>query len=162
MRLVQRWNCPKRAPGDTSRPFTAVAPRRAALYMFAHIYDLAYTSDMPISLPDLFSCMADATRLRILTLLGKEGDLCVCEIVHALSDIQPKISRHLAVLRKEGVVVDDRDGTRVFYGLSPQLPDWIRQMILRVSEETATEPPYRDDLARLRSMPNRPVRSQVA
>ncbi|KAA3631468.1 MAG: ArsR family transcriptional regulator [Proteobacteria bacterium] len=117
---------------------------------------------MSIALPILFSCMADATRLRILALLGQEGELCVCEIVHALSDIQPKISRHLAILRKEGVVIDDRDGTRVFYQLSPQLPDWIQQMILRVAEEAATEPPYRDDLARLESMPNRPTRSQVA
>ena len=46
-----------------------------------------------------FKALSDLTRLRMLVLLSHEGELCVCELTHALDEIQPKISRHLAQLR---------------------------------------------------------------
>ena len=53
--------------------------------------------------PDLFRAFADPTRLRILNLLV-EGEVCVCDLCGVLGEIQPKISRHLAYLRRAGLV----------------------------------------------------------
>jgi ArsR family transcriptional regulator len=47
-----------------------------------------------------FKMLADSTRLRCLLLMQAEGELCVCELTHALNLSQPKISRHLAHLRE--------------------------------------------------------------
>lgn len=48
---------------------------------------------------EFFKLVADDTRLRCLLLLVQEGELCVCELMTALNESQPKISRHLALLR---------------------------------------------------------------
>ncbi|MBT6147008.1 MAG: metalloregulator ArsR/SmtB family transcription factor, partial [Gemmatimonadetes bacterium] len=66
---------------------------------------------------EIFKACADETRLRILVLLG-EGQLCVCEIVDVLDMPQGKISRHLAVLRRAGLVEDERRGTWIHYSLN--------------------------------------------
>ena len=66
---------------------------------------------------EIFKACADETRLRILVLLG-QGQLCVCEIVDVLDMPQGKVSRHLAVLRRAGLVDDERKGTWIHYSLS--------------------------------------------
>ena len=66
---------------------------------------------------EVFKACADETRLRILVLLG-QGQLCVCEIVDVLDMPQGKVSRHLAVLRRAGLVEDERRGTWIHYSLS--------------------------------------------
>jgi len=78
-----------------------------------------YTAGMKRS-PDLvhlFQALADPTRLRILNLLAA-GELCVCYFVEILGDPQPKISRHLAYLRRAGVVDARRDGKWIHYRLA--------------------------------------------
>lgn len=65
----------------------------------------------------LFSALADRTRLRVLNLL-KAGELCVCYFVELLGESQPKISRHLAYLRRAGVVNARRDGKWIHYSLA--------------------------------------------
>jgi len=110
----------------------------------------------------LFACLSDGTRLRLLALLSGDGELCVCELVHALADIQPKVSRHLAMLRECGLVTDDREGTRVYYQLAAGLPPWADRVVRLAASAIADEAPYRDDRVRLAAMPDRPIRSQVA
>lgn len=66
----------------------------------------------------MFRAVSDRTRLRILHLL-QGGELCVCEIVAALRVPQPKASRHLAYLRRAGLVVARRDGLWMHYRLAP-------------------------------------------
>ena len=66
------------------------------------------------SLPDLFKVLSDDTRLKILCLLVQEQELCVCEFMSALNDSQPKISRHLALLKKQQIVVDRKDNSGCF------------------------------------------------
>lgn len=66
----------------------------------------------------LYQSLADETRLRILALLLSEGELCVCDIISALKVPQPKISRHLARLRKAGWVNDRRCGLWVYYSIA--------------------------------------------
>jgi ArsR family transcriptional regulator len=61
-----------------------------------------------------FTALADRTRLRILNLIGRD-ELCVCFFVEILDELQPKISRHLAYLRKAGLVSARRDGKWMHY-----------------------------------------------
>ena len=117
---------------------------------------------MPIEPTKLFACLADPTRLRLVSLLSHHEELCVCELVHAVSDIQPKVSRHLAMLRGCGLVTDAREGVRVYYRLAPTLPGWAMDVMRRTASAIAREAPYRTDRARLESMPDRPTRRHCA
>ena len=65
----------------------------------------------------LFQALGDPTRLRILGLL-LTGEVCVCDIHESLRAPQPKVSRHLAYLRKAGLVETRRDGLWVHYRLA--------------------------------------------
>lgn len=66
----------------------------------------------------MFRAFSDRTRLRILHLL-KDGELCVCDLVTVLRVPQPKVSRHLAYLRKAGLVMARREGLWSHYRLAP-------------------------------------------
>ena len=69
------------------------------------------------SLASTYKALSDATRLRILTLLV-EGEVCVCEIHDTLRLPQPTASRHLAYLRRTGLVEARRDATWMHYRLA--------------------------------------------
>lgn len=77
----------------------------------------------------LYKCLADDTRLKCMLLIAHQQELCVCELTAALQEIQPKVSRHLAQLRKCGLLQDRRQGQWVYYRLSPGLPAWVEQVI---------------------------------
>jgi ArsR family transcriptional regulator len=104
----------------------------------------------------VFDALADATRRRILALLVDQGELCVCELTAALADIQPKISRHLCVLRDAGIVIPRREGTWMFYRLSPSLPAWAAALLKSLAEGAVSE--FKADLRRLKVMAGRPER----
>jgi ArsR family transcriptional regulator len=65
----------------------------------------------------LFKALADPNRLRIVNILSHR-DLCVCDLQSVLGLSQPFISRHLAYLRRAGLVKDRREGPRVCYSLA--------------------------------------------
>lgn len=73
---------------------------------------------MQPSLDELFQALADRTRLRLLNLMA-EGEVCVCFFVEILGEPQPKISRHLGVLRAAGLVAARRDGKWMHYRVTP-------------------------------------------
>lgn len=66
----------------------------------------------------IFKAFADETRLRILSLLGRRDELCVCEMIAVLRMGQSKISRHLAYLKKAGLVRDRKQGLWSYYSLT--------------------------------------------
>lgn len=103
---------------------------------------------------ELFSLLSDETRSRCLILLQQQGELCVCEISHILGSIQPKISRHLALMRNSGLVSDTRRGQWVYYSLSPTLPDWAKSIIESAYENLKKEEPYSSDIDRICSLKN--------
>lgn len=70
------------------------------------------------ALTSVYAALADPTRLRILSLLG-EDEICVCHIHASLDVPQPTASRHLAYLRKSGLVEARRDGIWMHYRLAP-------------------------------------------
>ena len=106
---------------------------------------------------DVFKQLADETRLRLLHLLLKEHDLCVCELTRALNLTQPKISRHLASLRGAGLIMDTRRGTWIFYRLHPELPAWVRAILDQTFSTVGKTAPFIHDLKRLRPHPDRPL-----
>lgn len=101
---------------------------------------------------ELFSLLSDETRLRCLLLLQKEGELCVCEMSHIIGSIQPKISRHLALMRKSGLVSDERRGQWVYYSLNCLLPDWAKGIMESTLENLMRKEPYRSDIIQVRSL----------
>ena len=71
-----------------------------------------------VATDELIAAFAEPTRLRLLSLL-LAGEVCVCDLVAALALPQPKISRHLAVLRRARLVEARRDGLWSWYALAP-------------------------------------------
>ena len=80
------------------------------------------------SLETLFKALADQTRLRIVGLL-LSGEICVCDIHGSLGLPQPTVSRHLAYLRRAGVVLARKDGLWVHYRLAT-MTDPVMQAVL--------------------------------
>jgi ArsR family transcriptional regulator len=74
-----------------------------------------------------YKCLSDQTRLCTLLLLLEQGELCVCQLMQAQALSQPKISRHLALLREKKILVSRKQGQWVYYSLSPELPLWARE-----------------------------------
>jgi ArsR family transcriptional regulator len=111
---------------------------------------------MTITPSQIFQLLSDETRLRCLLLMRQEGELCVCELTHALGVIQPKVSRHLAALRDAGMVLDRRQGQWIYYRLHPELPEWMDRVIEETASGVTKLSPFSDDQAALSQMPNRP------
>jgi ArsR family transcriptional regulator len=109
-----------------------------------------------LSPEQFFKCLSDATRLRCITLLQKEGKLCVCELTAALDLSQPKISRHLALLRQCGLLMDKREGQWVFYQINPELPAWAYPILDNAVAAVANDEQFKQDLERLHKMDSRP------
>lgn len=104
-----------------------------------------------------FKSLTDEVRLRCLMLIQYEGELCVCEMMAALNDSQPKVSRHLALLRKNGLLVDRRQGQWMYYRISPDLPAWAKSVL---AETTSNNVAFIEGSIRnLNEMGERPNRS---
>ena len=93
--------------------------------------------DKPLHAVDrLLKALADPTRLRIVGML-QNGEVCVCHIHDSLKIPQSKASRHLAYLRRAGVVSTDKRGLWVHYRIAPQA-DTVLQTILDTVRHGAT------------------------
>jgi ArsR family transcriptional regulator len=104
----------------------------------------------------LFSILSDKTRLRTLMLIEAEGELCVCELTAALNIPQPKVSRHLALMRDAGLVEARRDGKWMHYRIRPDIEGWGLQIISRAVSSLAPLERFRADRTALRGLDNRP------
>ena|SRR5688572_237240 len=87
-------------------------------------------------LESVFKALADKTRLRILALLGN-NEVCVCHIHDTLELPQPTVSRHLAYLRRAGLVDVRRDGVWMHYQVARSLPP-TAQTVLNAAVEALT------------------------
>jgi len=100
--------------------------------------------------PDsLFEALADETRRRILALLLTRGELCVCDLFGVLQVPQPKVSRHLAVLRECDILASRKQGTWVHYRLNPEMPLWAVQVLRAMADGVARIELYSTDQAQL-------------
>ncbi len=102
------------------------------------------------SLDLLFQALADPTRLRLLNLIA-DREICVCYFVEILRLSQPKISRHLAYLRRAGIVAARREGKWMHYRLvgpkDPAAASILRETIKHLRKKTQ----MRRDVSRLTS-----------
>lgn len=130
------------------------------LKMFVLLHDKALLERKPaepLAPLEFFKLLADETRLASLLLIAHEGELCVCELETALKQTQPKISRHLAMLRKSQLLIDRRQGQWVFYRLHPALPAWASQSIeMTLQQNPQLLAPL---VANLTAMGDRPARA---
>lgn len=98
----------------------------------------------------LLRACADPTRLRLLNLLAQEGEVCVCHLVDVMRTNQPKVSRHLAYLKRAGLVKDRKDGLWVHYRLSPSLSEHASRLIACLNACAAEMPEMQQDVHTLR------------
>ncbi len=110
-----------------------------------------------ISPQEFFNLLSDETRLRCLLLLQKEKELCVCEFSHILESIQPKISRHLSLLRISGLVLDERRGQWVYYRLNEQIQTWMQQVLTATLESHKDTQPYQSDFEKSACVRNKNI-----
>jgi ArsR family transcriptional regulator len=100
----------------------------------------------------ILKACADQTRLRLINLLAAEGEVCVCHLVEVLGANQPKVSRHLAYLRRAGLVRDRKDGLWVHYRLAAPSAEHADDLIACLRACFADSPGMRRDIARLREV----------
>ena len=101
----------------------------------------------------LFKALGDSTRLRILGLL-LTGEVCVCNIHESLEIPQPKASRHLAYLRKAGLVVTRRDGIWIHYRLGQVRDPALAAIAEAVRDAVTHTAAVRKDVRRLQGRTN--------
>ena len=96
----------------------------------------------------LFRALGDRTRLRLLNLMGDE-EICVCFFVEGLKTNQPKISRHLAYLRRAGVVAARREGKWMHYRVVEPPDEHAARIFREVREWLRQDPEMQRDRTRL-------------
>ena len=107
-----------------------------------------------ISTERMFRAVADATRLRILHLLAKR-ELCVCDLVAVLGAPQPKISRHLAYLKRAGLIGARREGPWRHYSLERPTGVFHRRLIGCVRSCLDGSPAFKRDAKSLSRVTSR-------
>src|SRR2546426_10406675 len=96
----------------------------------------------------LFRALADRTRLRLINLIG-DSEVCVCFFVEILKTSQPKISRHLAYLRRVGVVTARREGKWMHYRLTEPPDEHAARIFREVRASLAIHPEMQRDREKL-------------
>jgi ArsR family transcriptional regulator, arsenate/arsenite/antimonite-responsive transcriptional repressor len=106
--------------------------------------------DSNSSLDLLFRALADPTRLRLLNLIA-DREICVCYFVGILRINQPKVSRHLAYLRRAGIVAPRREGKWMHYRLLPPRDEATAGILRETLKHLKENPEMRRDVSRLGS-----------
>lgn len=101
-----------------------------------------------MKLAEVLKAAGEPTRLRLLNLL-RQGDICVCDLQAVLEIPQPTISRHLAILRRAELVLDERDGARVFYRLAPATTAQLKAFRKFLAQACPCEESLQQDLETL-------------
>jgi ArsR family transcriptional regulator len=112
----------------------------------------------------LFKALADQTRLRLINLMG-DDEVCVCFFVEVLKTNQPKISRHLAYLKRAGVVSARREGKWMHYRIVEPSDQHAAKIFREVRAWLENAPAMQTDRARLRKIccaPQLPVQLKRA
>jgi ArsR family transcriptional regulator len=102
----------------------------------------------PFDMEILFRALADRTRLRLLNLMGND-EVCVCYFVEVLRTPQPKISRHLAYLRRAGIVGARREGKWMHYRITEPTDTQAAQVFKDVRNWLSSNPTMQRERGRL-------------
>jgi ArsR family transcriptional regulator, arsenate/arsenite/antimonite-responsive transcriptional repressor len=104
-----------------------------------------------MGLIQIYQCLCDLTRLRILNLLT-EGELCVCHFQEILGEPQVKVSKHLAYLRTRGLVVARKEANCVIYALPAKLSHELSANLACLQDCVREEAVFRRDLEKRRKL----------
>ncbi len=96
-----------------------------------------------------FKGLADINRLRMLNLLV-HGELCGCDIQYILNASQPNVSRHLQYLKNSGLVLDRRDGYRIYYRLVEPNAGARKHLFEFLRQAFQNQDPYQSDTKKLK------------
>jgi ArsR family transcriptional regulator, arsenate/arsenite/antimonite-responsive transcriptional repressor len=121
-------------------------------------------TDKKFDMEMLFRALADRTRLRLLNLM-RDGEVCVCFFVEILGTNQPKISRHLAYLRRAGIVAARREGKWMHYRINTPTDSYAAGVLNDVQAWLAEDKEMQRDRSRLMKVccaPQLPVQLQGA
>lgn len=99
----------------------------------------------------LFKVLADPTRLRLLNLLARR-EVCVCDLANTLSAVQPKVSRHLAHLKRAGLIDARREGRWTHYRWARNGNPLVRHVLQGLREWMAKEKRLTRDQYKLRKI----------
>src|SRR5437868_13134342 len=116
------------------------------------------------NIENLFSALADRTRLRLINLIG-DSEVCVCFLVEILKISQPKISRHLAYLRRAHVVTARREGKWMHYRLTEPPDEHAARIFQEVRASLSEHPEFQPDrqtLLKICCAPQLPVQLRRA
>lgn len=102
-------------------------------------------------LVEIYKCLCDETRLRILHLLTR-GPLCVCHFQEILGMDQVPISKHLAYLRERRMVISQRHGQWVIYSLPSRRSDELDLQLRCLQDCVQSNPVFKSDLKRLKKV----------
>lgn len=100
------------------------------------------------SLDRFFRALADPTRLRLVNLIARQ-ELCVCYLIHVINAPQPKISRHLAYLRRVGIVKARREGKWMHYRLAVPANSHAAAILKTTADALKRDPSMQRDFLRL-------------
>jgi len=95
-------------------------------------------------LPGVFKALSDPTRLRLLGLLS-DGEVCVCFLCDVLKLVQPKVSRHLAYLKRAGLVTARRDGKWMHYSWATHTEPVVRDLMDGLRDWMAKDAGFRGE-----------------
>jgi len=104
-----------------------------------------------VELIRIYECFCDRTRLRILHLLG-QGPLCVCHLQAVLGEPQVKVSKHLAYLKRRGLVQANREANWMIYRLPQKPPREVTANLACLQDCADEDPIFRRDAAKLRKV----------
>ena len=127
----------------TTHPSLALPPAKAPAPLHTGPGGSALSTDT------VFELLGDRTRRRLLKLIYDHHEVCVCRLVGGLAEPQPKISRHLALMRRAHLLRSRRDRTWVIYALDPQVPAWAVRVIQQLAEGSEADPVSAADRARM-------------
>lgn len=101
-----------------------------------------------MDLIQIYECLCDLTRLRILHLLT-QTPLCVCHFQEILDEPQVKISKHLAYLRERGLVVAEREQNWMIYSLPTKRSAELKANLKCLQDCVQSDPVFKRDLRQL-------------
>lgn len=122
---------PEEAPRPVARPLPTIGATRqiAAPRVVAEPRNLTL---------EVFRALADPVRLELLAQVAARGPLCVCHLQDELTYSQSRISKHLATLRRAGLVTTRRDGTWIYYSVEEEALEIARDFIDQLDRSLRT------------------------
>jgi len=101
--------------------------------MLEELRQSAMTNNHILALSALMKVVGNETRLRMLFVLWRSGELCVCDLSDIFGITQPAVSRHLKILREKALVQTRRDAQTIYYSIFSESP--FAEMLIQTFEQ---------------------------